>query len=68
MKILYENINTDIKISEPTLEFEISDALDSGIKLEDIISYITNEYPDWKFNRTEPRYESCIMAVFEPKI
>ena len=66
MKIkLKENIDTDIIISEPSLQFEISDALDSGKKLEDIIRYIEKENPGWKFNRTEPRYDSCIMAIFE---
>lgn len=75
MKIVKEfksigQINDKADISEcislPELQFDISDAL-SNYSLEEIINYITSQFPDWKFNRAESRYESCIMAIFEPK-
>lgn len=45
-----------------SLEFEISEA---DVTIEDLIKYVHKTYgPEWKFNRTEARYESCIMAIF----
>lgn len=46
----------------PELSFEISE---SGMTLDEIIRIVKHDYPGWRFNRTEARYESCIMAVFE---
>lgn len=45
------------------LSVEISE---SGKSLDEVIEYVHQHYgPRWKFNRTEGRYESCIMAIFE---
>ena len=51
-------------LGKPYLEFEISESEHS---LEDIIMAVEEGYPHYKFDRTEPRYESCIMAIFEPR-
>ena len=49
----------------PELSFEISE-LDRP--LEEFIAYIEEKYRYiWKFDRTEARYTSCIMAVFVPR-
>lgn len=46
-----------------TLEVEISE-LDAS--LDEVIAYVKKRYGSrWKFNRTEARYKSCIMAIFE---
>jgi hypothetical protein len=50
------------KLGGPELSFEISE---SGMDLDTIITAVQNAYPGWKFNRTEVRYESCLMAIFE---
>ena len=46
----------------PELSFEISE---SRMTLDEIIRMVEHDYPGWRFNRTEARYESCVMAVFE---
>ena len=46
-----------------TLEVEISEL---DVSLDEIIAYVKKRYGNrWKFDRTEARYESCIMAIFE---
>ena len=50
-----------IMLSDPELSFEISE---TNAPLQDIINKIEKEYPGWKFDRTESRYLSCVMAVF----
>lgn len=57
MQELEENFLWTMEIS-----FEISEA---GIPLERVIEIVEAKYPGWRFSRTEARYESCIMAVFE---
>ena len=44
------------------ISFEISE---SELSLKEIISIVEQKYPNYKFSRTEPRYESCVMAIFE---
>ena len=45
------------------LDVEISEI---NASLEEIIDYVHKVYGDgWKFNRTEARYDSCVMAIFE---
>lgn len=45
------------------LSFEISE---SNITIEELTKYVHRRYgKQWKFNRTEHRYESCTMAIFE---
>ena len=51
-----------IEIGDPELAFEISEI---DAPLDAIISVISKKYPGWKFSRTEKRYESCVMAIFE---
>lgn len=46
------------------LSFEISE---SEYSLDQIIKAVEQEYPNYKFSRSEARYESCIMAIFEPR-
>ena len=46
------------------LSFEISE---SEYSLDQIIKAVEQEYPNYKFSRSETRYESCIMAIFEPR-
>lgn len=46
------------------LSFEISEC---GLSLDEVIRIVEKKFPGWKFNRTESRYESCIMAIFEPE-
>lgn len=49
-------------IGNPELSFEISEC---GHPIDDVIEKVEREYPGWKFSRTEARYQSCIMAIFE---
>lgn len=53
------------KISEPYLVYEISEALESGAAIEEIIRLIEINHPSYKFSRTESAHESCILAWFE---
>ena len=46
----------------PELAFEISE---SEYDLKDIIEAVQMQYPGWRFNRTEERYLSCVVAIFE---
>ena len=44
------------------IDVEISE-IDAS--LDEIIDYVHKVYGDcWKFDRTEARYDSCVMAVF----
>lgn len=57
------NINEVIdNIGYPELDFEISE---SNYDLDTIIKAVEAKYPDYTFNRTESRYISCVMAIFE---
>ena len=49
------------EIGGPELSFEISEC---KAPLETVVKFIERKYPGWKFDRTESRYESCIMAIF----
>lgn len=45
------------------LSFEISEC---DASLEEIVEYVHKTYGEkWKFSRTEKRYMSCVMAIFE---
>ena len=44
------------------ISFEISD---SGLTIDEVKARVESKYPGWKFSRTESRYDSCIMAIFE---
>lgn len=46
----------------PELAFEISE---SEYDLKEIIEAVQMQYPGWRFNRTEARYQSCVVAIFE---
>ena len=48
-------------LSGPYLEYEISE---SPYALEDIIRAVERKHPGYKFDRTEARYLSCVMAIF----
>lgn len=49
-------------IVSPELSFEISE---SNISIDELEAFVKKAYgPRWKFDRTEARYESCIMAIF----
>ena len=52
----------EVFLGSMEISFEISEA---GIPLERVIEIVEAKYPGWRFSRTESRYESCIMAVFE---
>lgn len=52
------------RIGGPELSFEISE---SDMDLTEIVEMVEKDWPGWKFNRTEPRYNSCVMAIFEKK-
>lgn len=47
---------------EMEISFEISEC---EIPLEEIIKEVERKYPSFTFSRTEPRYTSCVMAIFE---
>ena len=49
--------------SEPELSFEISE---SAMSLDEIIENVHKVCPGWTFDRTESRYESCVVAIFVP--
>ena len=51
-------------IVDPMLEFEISEC---DATLDEIIKAVEDAYCDFKFCRTEARYESCIFAIFEKR-
>lgn len=56
-------MNTPLeRIGGPELSFEISEC---DMDLMDIIEMIEKDWPGWRFNRTEKRYQSCMMAIFE---
>ena len=44
------------------LEVEVSE---SEFDLATIIKTVEFAYPEFKFNRTEARYDSCVMVIFE---
>ena len=52
----------EVFLGSMEISFEISEA---GIPLERVIEIVEAKYPGWRFSRTEARYESCIMAIFE---
>lgn len=56
-----ENKNPEIILGNPELSYEISEC---GAPLETVIEIVERENPGWKFDRTEARYQSCIMAIF----
>ena len=46
-----------------TLEFEVSEC---NISIPELTEYVQAKYgSQWKFNRTEPRYASCVIAIYE---
>lgn len=49
-------------VGGPELSFEVSE---SEYHLDRIIRAVENLYPEYKFNRTEARYDSCVIAIFE---
>ena len=52
----------EMMLSTAEISFEISE---SGMELSDVIKAVEKKYPAFKFSRTEGRYESCVMAIFE---
>ena len=47
----------------PELSFEISE---SGLTIDEVIREVHHLYGyDWEFDRTEARYDSCVMAIFQ---
>ena len=58
----WQKVEKRFEIPEPEMDLEISEI---DAPLEEIIQAISRQYPGWKFSRTEKRYESCIMAIFE---
>ena len=57
----------DIRALNPELSFEISE-IDKPIHelIDELQEYVKDRYgKHWKFNRTEKRYMSCIVAIFE---
>lgn len=53
------------KMGDPYLVCEISEVLESGIDLNDIIRQIEANHPSYKFSMTTKMFETCIMAWFE---
>lgn len=51
-----------ILLGGPFLSFEISEC---GHSLDEVIAQVERLYPGWRFSRTEPAHETCLMAVFE---
>ena len=49
-------------LNSPELHFEVSE---SAEPLKKVIEEVEKRYPDFRFNRTEARYQSCIVAIFE---
>lgn len=50
-------------VGSASLEIDISE---STLPLEEIEAAVRENYGEgWSFNRTESRYESCIVAIFE---
>lgn len=43
------------------LSVEVSE---SNLTLDEIIDIVQSQYPHYHFDRTEAKYESCVMAVF----
>lgn len=52
-------------LTSAELSFEISEA---GISLDRVIEIVESKYPGYRFNRTESRYGSCVMAIFEREV
>ena len=44
------------------ISVEISE---SNLTLDEVIEIVQTKYPGFYFDRTEARYDSCVMAVFE---
>lgn len=57
-------MKTNTFLNTIEISFEISE---SELTLDEIIEEVKKVYPTFKFSRTEARYESCVMAVFEPQ-
>lgn len=49
----------------PEISFEISERGFDAAKFREFVDAVEAEYPGYRFNRTESRYESCVMAIFE---
>ena len=49
-------------LSSAELSFEVSE---SSLCMAEIIRSVESAYPGWRFNRSEARYDSCVMAIFE---
>ena len=47
---------------EKWIELEISEL---NMPLDEIITEVEDQYPDYKFYCVEPRYESCVIVRFE---
>ena len=60
--LCWQKLEKRFDIPDPEMDFEISEI---DAPLEEIIQAIASRYPGWKFSRTEKRYESCVMAIFE---
>ena len=56
-----------MNISEPYLVYEISEELENGTSLDEIIKYVETIHLSYKFSQTTEMHESCIMAWFEPR-
>ena len=52
----------DMLLRTAEISFEISESI---LPLDRIIVEVEKAYPAYKFSRTESRYESCVMAIFE---
>lgn len=52
----------DMLLRTAEISFEISESI---LPLDRIIAEVEKAYPAYKFSRTESRYESCVMAIFE---
>ena len=51
----FEELSMDIEI-------EISEV---DVDIRELEKWVQKKFPNARFSRTEPRYESCIMAIFE---
>ena len=58
-----EKLMRETVVGQAELSFDISE---SGISTDELQFYVHAIYgTNWKFNRTESRYDSCVVAIFE---
>lgn len=64
-EIYLDGSSEDAEAESLLASVELSvDISERPLELDEIIKIVEDEYPDFRFDRTESRYRSCLMAIF----